>query len=196
MSVYFLRHGSLIKIGFSSDLPKRVGAIISGTPGNVVFLGHMPGGREVEAHLHGVFAEQRFSGEWFMESASLLALIRTIAIPDMPPIASDTPGALKRRDNDDVWHQQSERVRDWAANKWPSLSHRQRLAELQAIFPFSRRRTRALYHYEPGQTLRAFELEAIEDAMAAFGAAFDGRRGPHEPSSTVRATGTTNEGEG
>jgi hypothetical protein len=165
MSVYFLRHQALIKIGFSSDLPRRIRAIISTIPGEVEFLGHMPGGREVEAHFHDCFADSRFSGEWFAETPALSALIDAIALREMPA-ESPEPSALKRLDNDEVWRQQSERVRHWASLNWPALSHKGRLAELQRMLPFSRRRVRALYNYEPGQTLRAFELEAIDELMS------------------------------
>lgn len=165
MSVYFVRHGSLIKIGFSSHLRQRIGEIIAGIPGTVEFLGYMPGDRDMEAHLHGVFSAQRFSGEWFAESPALLGLIDTIAVKEMPSPEVPTPSIMKRLDQDDAWHQASERLRVWAALRWPQDNHRQRMANLQALLPFSRRRVRALYHYEPGMTLRTMEAEALAELM-------------------------------
>jgi hypothetical protein len=84
MSVYVLRSDNLVKIGFSDQLSTRVHTIIQAAMVPVEFVGHMPGGREVEAHLHSLFADRRFSGEWFVESREMRILFDALLIPKMP----------------------------------------------------------------------------------------------------------------
>lgn len=84
MSVYFVRAGDLIKIGFSNEVRRRVGSIIQNTRGGGEFLGYMAGDRRVERHLHDRFADIREYGEWFRASEALLALIEVVATKEFP----------------------------------------------------------------------------------------------------------------
>src|SRR6187551_1500485 len=84
MSIYVLRSDNLVKIGFSENLRNRVQSIIATIPVPVEFVGHMPGGRDFEAHLHEIFAESRFSGEWFVESDKMRSLFETLLIARLP----------------------------------------------------------------------------------------------------------------
>ena len=70
--VYFMEREGLVKIGISSNVPKRVqevsrgSSMISGmTVGPVRLLGTRPGGRDEESRLHKLFKEARVAGEWF-----------------------------------------------------------------------------------------------------------------------------------
>lgn len=91
MSVYFLRSRDLIKIGFSDNVAARVAAQITSNPFGCAFIGYMPGGREVERHLHQKFAEHRAHGEWFRENEGLTRFIAEMAFSDMPDARELTP---------------------------------------------------------------------------------------------------------
>lgn len=163
MSVYFLRHQSLIKIGFSSDLGTRIRAIIGQVPGGATFVGHMPGDRSVEGHFHEVFAASRFSGEWFQSTPELEAFMASCLKSDLPDSAvSFAPFSERRADATNPWAVMSMRVRDRAAEEWPKHSHGQRLAALVELFGWRPRRMRALYHIDPGCVLRHPEAEQLE----------------------------------
>ncbi|MER6522564.1 GIY-YIG nuclease family protein [Streptomyces sp. NPDC001553] len=54
-----------VKIGTSVSPEKRLKELQTGNPNRLEVLWHTPGGRELEAQLHQVFAEYRGEGEWF-----------------------------------------------------------------------------------------------------------------------------------
>lgn len=91
MTVYFVRDGDLVKIGFSNDTEQRVRNIIRGLHGNGEFLGCMPGDREVEAHVHAMFGEDREYGEWFRSSPRLLDLVKSLAVQSFPKVEDRKP---------------------------------------------------------------------------------------------------------
>lgn len=166
MSIYFLRFDSLIKIGYSSHLASRVKSIVSGAPGAVTFLGHMPGERDVERHLHWAFQDERFSGEWFVASERLTAFVRLVAMPGMP--ADEFPTvAVDRAAQNEQWREMAVRVRHAAAYRWPTLDHKHRKIELTRLLEWGSRRVRALYESAPGMTLKQTEAEALERLLLA-----------------------------
>lgn len=168
MSIYFLRHGDLIKIGYSTNLGLRVSAIIAAIPGDVTFLGHMPGDRDVEAHFHALFHDQRFSGEWFHTSPRLEALVDAALIPDQPkPDYHASFLGHRRRDRDDQWSSTSVRVREFTARRWPLMNLKQRIAAAAQELNWSHRRMRSLVNNEPGMTLREVEAEDLAEWMKA-----------------------------
>lgn len=165
MSVYVLRHGNLRKIGYSSNLGMRVQAIMGAVPAaGVEFVGHMPGDREVEAHLHAVFASTRFSGEWFVDSAALQAFCDTILIKELP--AREYPGQQRkvgvRRAATEAWAEQSRRIREAAALRWPVLNHQERVSALREHLGWTHRRVRSLYNCDVGGNLRQIEIEDLD----------------------------------
>jgi len=77
--VYFIQsQDGLIKIGWTSDLARRVNNLAVGASGPISVLATTPGGRTLEAHLHERFASDREQGEWFRPSDDLRSLIRLI----------------------------------------------------------------------------------------------------------------------
>lgn len=84
MSVYFIAGNELIKIGFSKMVRTRVSGIIASTPFDCKFIGYMPGGRDIEKHLHRQFEADRHHGEWFRATPELVAFVDAIAIKSMP----------------------------------------------------------------------------------------------------------------
>lgn len=169
MSIYFLRHAHLIKIGFSSAIANRVRAIMTGIPGGAEFLGHFPGDRETEAHLHARFGSQRFNGEWFVESADLLNLIRIVADPELPALVDFNVGGAKRQrtENDEAFKDASIRFRAACAHRWPEANHNDRKKLATALLGWTPRRVKSLYEAQPGCTLRQTELEQLTELLFA-----------------------------
>jgi hypothetical protein len=54
-----------VKIGISVDPNKRLASLQTGAPVGLRLLWTAPGGRPLEQHLHGHFAERHVRGEWF-----------------------------------------------------------------------------------------------------------------------------------
>jgi hypothetical protein len=73
--VYFIRMGDMIKIGYTSDLIRRVQQL-SLTRGHV--LATIPGAWYLEQQLHEKFAGLREYGEWFRAEQPLLDYIAQI----------------------------------------------------------------------------------------------------------------------
>lgn len=80
--IYFASFGESgpIKIGMSGRPSRRVAGMSTGSPEEIVLLGVMPGGLDVEASLHERFANTRIRGEWFERSPELLAFIEAEAM--------------------------------------------------------------------------------------------------------------------
>lgn len=163
MSVYFLRHGNLIKIGYSSHLAQRVAAIMSAVPGEVAFLGHMPGERDLEAHLHERFSAVRFSGEWFFETPDILEFARIALDPVMPVdlsidrvIGSRRPEARQKM----LWAKGV--LRNHCAVTWPQLNHQARMLLLAEQTGWLLSRVQDIYAGHRNAVLRATELPVIE----------------------------------
>jgi hypothetical protein len=57
--------GATIKIGTTTNLPKRFAAIQAMSPQQLVVHWHTLGGGDLERHLHTVFKARRQHGEWF-----------------------------------------------------------------------------------------------------------------------------------
>jgi hypothetical protein len=102
MSIYFIEADGLIKIGFSDQVRKRTATIVGGQRYGGTFLGHMPGDRKVEKHLHDKFAEHRDYGEWFRPTEILRDLIAAIADPNYPEDAP-TPNGEHARCQEDIF---------------------------------------------------------------------------------------------
>ena len=169
MSIYFVRHAGLVKIGYSSDIRSRIAAIMAAIPSpDVTFVGHMPGDRDVEAHLHSVFEKHRFSGEWFFFAPDLCQFAMMVLIPDLRPVPLSLPKGEGR-----LISGEPERVavattlRQFASRKWPDHTHAQRKIALAKALGVSGRRAKSLYEAEPHYTLKLSERESV-DAMASM----------------------------
>lgn len=166
MSIYVLRSDNLVKIGFSDDLRKRVGGIVSTVPVPVEFVGHMPGDREVEAHLHERFAAHRFSGEWFVETPGMRAVFEAILTPNMPELDSGPKAARRIASGIDVIGM-SDRVRDTAVDRWPRLSHAQRVDQIADDLGWTRNRVKDLYYADSRIAIRSMEMDELNAWIAS-----------------------------
>lgn len=87
-SVYFIRLGSRVKIGFSTNVRSRLADL----PHEQV-LGVIPGTFADENRLHKQFAHLRTTGEWFRAEPELLEFIAKNAKPYVPPTRGSAPPA-------------------------------------------------------------------------------------------------------
>jgi hypothetical protein len=76
--VYFIGRGELIKIGFTSNLHRRMESLL---PERIYRL--LAGDRVQERALHQVFAADRIRGEWFRRSDDLMSFIDETADQDV-----------------------------------------------------------------------------------------------------------------
>lgn len=73
--VYFLRSNGLIKIGLTTDLPKRIAALKTASANVIELIATVAGDRQLEMKLHKRFAHLRQHGEWFAENDELKGFI-------------------------------------------------------------------------------------------------------------------------
>jgi hypothetical protein len=78
--IYFIRQGpdGPIKIGVSSRPKKRLTTLQTANPTDLVLLGIIRGGEEVEQKLHERFKSFLIRGEWYRPDPELLKAIRQI----------------------------------------------------------------------------------------------------------------------
>ena len=76
-SVYFIQSSTskAIKIGYSSEVDKRLPSLQTGNESKLDIIHQLPGTKETEAYLHDRFKAYRMEGEWFMPVPELLAWI-------------------------------------------------------------------------------------------------------------------------
>jgi hypothetical protein len=77
--VYVIQYGTagLIKIGYTSDVARRVKSLQWQAPMPLRVLGWGPGGHTEEQRLHRLFKSSRAYGEWFTPTSELLEYTAT-----------------------------------------------------------------------------------------------------------------------
>lgn len=166
MTIYVLRSDNLMKIGFTDDLRQRVQSIIATVPVPVEFVGAMPGGREVERHLHDRFASHRFSGEWFVETPEMRSAFDLILTPGLPA-AEEKPKTQKRRRNDSN-EQIKDTLRDVSARLWPRAKHRERIENAATELGWNVSRVRDFYYGDPRAVIRDAEAKEFDAFYGAL----------------------------
>lgn len=83
--VYFISDGVNIKIGISKHPKKRLASLQTAHSTKLEMLAVIPGDRETEFQLHGMFAEHHIRGEWFNDCAEIR---RYIAANDNAELAN------------------------------------------------------------------------------------------------------------
>jgi len=77
--VYFIEGDSAVKIGYSTDMYKRLADLRTGSKEPMVLIDYAMAGREVERELHRILASERLSGEWFKTTDKTMDLIWLIS---------------------------------------------------------------------------------------------------------------------
>lgn len=173
MSVYAVRHRDAVKIGFTDNVRKRFLNLLSLASEPLQFIGHMPGGRDVEAHLHARFSELRLRAEWFRADEKLLTALAFILDPEMPPVQKQPEvqpvpnGALS---DAAIAATAKHHLRRIAAQRWPQLNHGDRIDALASALGWRRSRVSDFYHAHPRarlQTPEALQLSGFIEANPA-----------------------------
>jgi len=160
MSIYVLRSDNLVKIGFSEQIRQRLSHIVSSSPVPVEFVGYMPGGKDLEAHLHDRFASQHFAGEWFVESEQMRQVFDAILTPRLPELPD-----RESRDRTSQRDHQSGLCLDVQATAkaaWPHLSVGGRIARLATELNWKLSRAKDLYYGHEKMALRGVEQQQVE----------------------------------
>lgn len=76
--VYFLIADDTVKIGFSTDVSKRINSIRSETKKELKLLGTVRGTRGLEQRFHKKFADQALGGEWFRLNGEMVREIKLV----------------------------------------------------------------------------------------------------------------------
>jgi len=80
--VYFIRAGGgPVKIGFSTNVEKRMVALQISSPHDLVLIAKVPGNKRLEKQIHKHFSHLALRGEWFEMDGELEEFIKTVAIP-------------------------------------------------------------------------------------------------------------------
>ena len=108
--VYFIQHPTgLIKIGFTSNLPKRFRELQLTEHPDIALLGSIGASMHYEKRLHRVFASYHLYWEWFEPSDLLILYINTFT--DAPGDSSPNCNWLKVAENPGGWRLLSEKER-------------------------------------------------------------------------------------
>jgi hypothetical protein len=107
--VYFIEcaAASAIKIGFSTEVARRLSTLQSGSPTPLVLLLAVPGTAEDETRLHTMFAGERRSGEWFNADGPVRTFVDLLArLPEEG--AAEKLRSEPSLDESVCWHERQE----------------------------------------------------------------------------------------
>lgn len=80
MTIYFIRVGRVVKIGYTEGDPQfRLAALQTGNHRKLRLLLSIPGEVADERRLHRKFERYRITGEWFTYSRPIRSLVRTLS---------------------------------------------------------------------------------------------------------------------
>jgi hypothetical protein len=81
--VYFVRVCGVgpVKIGVAGDPAARVASMRTAHAGELVLLGSVPGGINLERKIHDVLAPWRVRGEWFKDSGEVMSVVTHLTNP-------------------------------------------------------------------------------------------------------------------
>lgn len=108
--VYFAEAGGAVKIGHTSRLQMRIADMQVSQHCAINLLATVPGGQDLEQHLHETFAKDRVRGEWFVLSDDILDLIQKVKIMGVEAIPAGFEP--QRRSSQDVSEISVELVRE------------------------------------------------------------------------------------
>lgn len=79
--IYFVQtaDNQYVKIGYATDVQKRLGSLQTGSPQPLKLIGTQPGDQPVERKLHERFHHLRRQGEWFETAPALVEYIAQAA---------------------------------------------------------------------------------------------------------------------
>lgn len=95
--IYFIQGecGGPIKIGYTTDLVKRLSSLQTGYPDRLELLLAFPGNRKHEKALHDKFEEYRLNGEWFRPAPKVLEKIKELCYLSAYVVADNNKDLLQ-----------------------------------------------------------------------------------------------------
>lgn len=88
MTIYFIRDGDNVKIGYTSRKPQeRLKQLQTGNPTKLKLIGSMRGTQKKEAELHRMFKNYHVRGEWFVLSSEIERYIVTQQVVEKSRLA-------------------------------------------------------------------------------------------------------------
>lgn len=127
MSIYFIRAGRTVKIGYTGGDPrKRLAALQTGNHRRLDLVLAIPGELADEARLHDRFAAHRVTGEWFTYARPVRALVRSLRGWDLSEPETD-PALLWEEPEPE---QQDSDLLCRVRTVWPAGADRASTAEL------------------------------------------------------------------
>lgn len=158
-----------IKIGFTSDIDRRMKNLSYGVPGGVRLLATMAGSPVAEAWVHDQFRELKISGEWFSPDADLLDFIgRVEQVGDLvlPPSIREIKYQRPSSVQDDELRQKIEYWLHFIGSPDDTMhrSRKQRIEQAAERLHFSYTRTKDLW-YGDARSITAAEYVMIKEAF-------------------------------
>jgi predicted GIY-YIG superfamily endonuclease len=159
--VYFVQaNNGPIKLGMTSDLPKRLDALYSHNPHGLSVLGVIPCTTRSEAlilegDLKRQFADYRIHGEWYKPDQKLLDYVTSYTSPDELDVAPPVSSSLR--------------------SSSPPAHQRVARSGFKGVYPYGKRWTAVLSHNGSQQRLGTFDT--AEAAARAYDAALVVRAG-------------------
>lgn len=94
--VYFIESDDAIKIGYSTDMYKRLADLRTGSNGHLSLIDYALAARPIERELHRILASERLTGEWFKATDKTMDLVYLIS--DFLETFDDNDGDTDGRD--------------------------------------------------------------------------------------------------
>lgn len=82
--VYFIEMNEFIKIGFTTNLDRRMEDLAHGHPYEINLIHHIEGSFNTESDLHRKFKHLHVRGEWFSKAPDLLQYIEELKSQEEP----------------------------------------------------------------------------------------------------------------
>ena len=77
-NVYFILQGEYIKIGYSTDVERRMDGIMCDNPNELTLLACFPATMKTERKLHDAFSHCRYRNEWFHADKDIYEFINAM----------------------------------------------------------------------------------------------------------------------
>src|SRR5262245_23909222 len=76
--VLLAERSGMLKVGYAADPGRRLAELQTGSPEELILMGYLPGGPELEQHIHNLLRVEHVHGEWFRATDDVLATLRTL----------------------------------------------------------------------------------------------------------------------
>lgn len=128
--IYFFQVGDWVKIGITTDIPKRLSGVQTGCPLEIIVLAIILGDKAKEREIHRQFKHLNTSGEWFYLAPELREYINGLPVVDLTEAAAIRKEYLedeRRKHQERLRQEEEERKRkeqEAAAAALAALPHR------------------------------------------------------------------------